>query len=55
MVGVETGSDLAESREEFTDGLRSEGVDRGGLEEVTTWSRETEVLVSLLEVMTRIC
>jgi hypothetical protein len=35
--------------------LNSAGADFGGLDEVTTWSREVEVLVSLLAVMAMIC
>lgn len=35
--------------------LNSVGTDLGGLDEVTTWSREFEGLVSLLAVMAMIC
>jgi hypothetical protein len=35
--------------------LNSAGADFGGLDEATTWSREVEVLVSLLAVMAMIC
>jgi hypothetical protein len=50
-----TGKDLDASLGGGLARLNSAGADFGGLEEATTWSREVEVLVSLLAVMAMIC
>jgi len=50
-----TGKDLGVSFGEDLECLNSAGVDFGGLDEETTWSKEVEVFVSLLAVMAKIC
>ena len=50
-----TGKGFIVSLEDGLGRLNSVGTDLGGLDEVTTWSRECEGLVSLLAVMAMIC